>query len=102
MRFSGIPPDAPAPVSDDETIDIAVNTVFRANTSDALLQALEAGMGIGGMQLPLAARALQTGTLVQVLPRVAVTRPLSMRFIRTLALFHTGSEALWGYRTATA
>lgn len=69
VRFSGIPLDAPLRlVSDDETIDIAVNTVFRANTSDALLQALEAGMGIGGMQLPLAARALQTGTLVQVLP----------------------------------
>jgi DNA-binding transcriptional LysR family regulator len=44
-----------------------VNTVFRANTSDALLQALESGIGIGGMQRPLVAVAL-AGTLVPVLP----------------------------------
>lgn len=69
VRFSGIAPEAPLRlVSDSETIDIKVNTVFRANTSEALLQAIESGMGIGGMQLPLAARALQAGTLVPVLP----------------------------------
>ncbi len=73
-----------------------MNTVFARNTSDALLQALEAGMGIGGMQLPLAARALQTGTLVRSTPRVAVPDPFSMRFIRTRFIPHTGSEALWG------
>ncbi|EKI0251415.1 LysR family transcriptional regulator [Enterobacter asburiae] len=69
VRFSGIPPDVPLKlISDEETLDVKVNTVFRANTSDALLQALEAGIGIGGMQRPLAARALQAGTLVPVLP----------------------------------
>ena len=69
VRFSGIPPDAPLKlISDEETLEVKVNTVFRANTSDALLQALEAGIGIGGMQRPLVARALQTGTLVPVLP----------------------------------
>ena len=69
VRFSGIPPDAPLKlISDEDTLDVKVNTVFRANTSDALLQALEAGIGIGGMQRPLAARALQAGTLVPVLP----------------------------------
>ena len=55
-------------ISDEETVEVNVNTVFRANTSDALLQALESGMGIGGMQRPLVARALQAGKLVPVLP----------------------------------
>lgn len=69
VRFSGIPRDAPLRlIAGEETIDVKVHTVFRANTSDALLQALESGIGIGGMQLPLAAKALQAGTLVPVLP----------------------------------
>lgn len=50
VRFSGIPLDAPLRlISDEETVEVNVNTVFRANTSDALLQALESGIGIGGM-----------------------------------------------------
>ena len=69
VRFSGIPPDAPLRLmSDEEMVEVNVNTVFRANTSEALLQALESGIGIGGMQRPLVARALQSGTLVPVLP----------------------------------
>ncbi|CAM7136584.1 MULTISPECIES: LysR family transcriptional regulator [Enterobacter] len=69
VRFSGIPLDAPLRlISDEETVEVNVNTVFRANTSDALLQALESGVGIGGMQRPLVTRALQTGTLVPILP----------------------------------
>ena len=69
VRFSGIALEAPLRlVSGKETIDVKVNTVFRANTSDALLQALESGIGIGGMQLPLAARALHAGRLVAILP----------------------------------
>lgn len=69
VRFSGIMQEAPLRlISGDETINVKVNTVFRANTSEALLQALESGIGIGGMQRPLAARALRAGTLVPVLP----------------------------------
>lgn len=69
VRFSGIPLDASLRlISGEETVEINVNTVFRANTSDALLQALASGIGIGGLQRPLAARALQAGTLVPVLP----------------------------------
>ncbi|WP_316382652.1 LysR family transcriptional regulator [Enterobacter mori] len=68
VRFSGIPLDAPLRlISGEETVEINVNTVFRANTSDALLQALASGIGIGGLQRPLAARALQAGTLVPIL-----------------------------------
>ncbi|MBX8459351.1 LysR family transcriptional regulator [Enterobacter sp. RIT637] len=69
VRFSGIPLDAPLRlIGGEETFEVNVNTVFRANTSDALLQALASGIGIGGLQRPLAARALQAGTLVPVLP----------------------------------
>ncbi|EOL8876229.1 TPA: LysR family transcriptional regulator [Enterobacter mori] len=69
VRFSGIPLDAPLRlISGEETVEINVNTVFRANTSDVLLQALESGIGIGGLQRPLVVRALQAGTLVPVLP----------------------------------
>ncbi|WP_457946299.1 LysR family transcriptional regulator [Enterobacter mori] len=69
VRFSGIPLDAPLRlISGEEMVEINVNTVFRANTSDALLQALASGIGIGGLQRPLAARALQAGTLVPILP----------------------------------
>ena len=68
VRFSGLPLDAPLRIiSADETRDVQVKTVFRANTSDALLQALESGIGIGGMQRPLAARALRAGRLVPIL-----------------------------------
>lgn len=78
VRFSGIAQEAPLRlISADETIDVKVNTVFRANTSEALLQALESGIGIGGMQRPLAARALRSGTLVPVLP----ARRLPDRFL---------------------
>lgn len=69
VRFSGIARDAPLRlVCDDEIIDVKVNTVFRANTSEALLQAIASGIGIGGMQRPLAASAVQSGKLVPVLP----------------------------------
>lgn len=69
VRFSGNALEAPLRlVSGNETIDVKVNTVFRVNTSDALLQALESGIGIGGMQLPLATRALQGGRLIPILP----------------------------------
>ncbi|MFZ2609436.1 LysR family transcriptional regulator [Raoultella planticola] len=69
VRFGAIPLEAPLRlVSGQNTLDVKVNTVFRANTSEALRQAIESGLGIGGMQLPLAARAVQSGRLVPVLP----------------------------------
>jgi len=69
VRFSGIPRAVPLRlVSESKTVELVVNTMFRANSSEGLLQALQAGIGVGGMQLPLAAKALQSGSLVQVLP----------------------------------
>lgn len=69
VRFSGIAQAAPLRlISENETIELVVNTVFRANSSEGLLQALQAGIGVGGIQLPLAALALQSGALVRVLP----------------------------------
>lgn len=69
VRFSSIEQTAPLQlIAENETVELTVNTVFRANSSEGLLQALQAGIGIGGMQLPLATKAVQSGTLVQVLP----------------------------------
>jgi len=70
VRFSGIDKEAPLRlISHQESVALAVNTVFRANSSEGLLQALQANIGVGGMQLPLVHEALQSGTLVRILPQ---------------------------------
>lgn len=69
VRFSAIAPDAPLQlISNDGTLAIKVNTVFRANNSEGLLQALQANIGVGGMQLPLVTEAVKAGLLVRILP----------------------------------
>jgi DNA-binding transcriptional LysR family regulator len=69
VRFSAIAPDAPLQlISNDGTLAVKVNTVFRANNSEGLLQALQANIGVGGMQLPLVTEALNAGLLVRILP----------------------------------
>ncbi|MRT25628.1 LysR family transcriptional regulator [Enterobacteriaceae bacterium RIT697] len=70
VRFSGIDKEAPLRlISHQESVALEVNTVFRANSSEGLLQALQANIGVGGMQLPLVHEALQSGTLVRILPQ---------------------------------
>lgn len=69
IRFSGIATDAPLQlVSESMRISVPVESVFRSNNSDALMQALEAGLGIGGLQTLSGADALASGRLVRVLP----------------------------------
>ena len=69
VRFSGVSPDAPLQLlSATERISVPVKSVFRANNSDALRQALEAGLGIGGLQTLIGAEALASGRLVRLLP----------------------------------
>lgn len=69
IRFSGVPPDAPLQlVSATEKVSVPVESAFRSNNSDALMQALEAGLGIGGLQTLIGAEALASGRLVRVLP----------------------------------
>jgi len=69
IRFSGISPDAPLQlVSGMTSVSVPVKSVFRSNNSEALMQALEAGLGIGGLQLLISADALASGRLVRVLP----------------------------------
>lgn len=69
IRFSGIAHAAPLKlISENKTVELSVNTVFRANSSEGLLQAIQAGIGVGAMQLPLVTQAVQNGTVVQVLP----------------------------------
>jgi len=70
VRFSGIDKQAPLRlISNRETVALTVNTVFRANSSEGLLQALQADIGVGGMQLPLVQEALKSGSLVRILPQ---------------------------------
>ncbi|WP_418163259.1 LysR family transcriptional regulator [Pantoea vagans] len=69
IRFSGIATDTPLQlVSESMRISVPVESVFRSNNSDALMQALEAGLGIGGLQTLPGADALASGRLVRVLP----------------------------------
>ena len=69
IRFSGVSPDVPLQlVSATESVSVPVENVFRSNNSDALMQALEAGLGIGGLQTLIGADALASGRLVRVLP----------------------------------
>lgn len=69
IRFSGIATDAPLQlVSESMRISVPVESVFRSNNSDALIQALESGLGIGGLQTLPGADALASGRLVRVLP----------------------------------
>ncbi|MDE8557887.1 LysR family transcriptional regulator [Pantoea vagans] len=69
IRFSGIATDAPLQlVSESMRISVPVESVFRSNNSDALMQALEAGLGIGGLQTLPGSDALAAGRLVRVLP----------------------------------
>lgn len=70
VRFSGIDKQAPLRlISNREIVALTVNTVFRANSSEGLLQALQADIGVGGMQLPLVQEALKSGSLVRILPQ---------------------------------
>lgn len=69
IRFSGVSPDVPLQlVSATASMSVPVENVFRSNNSDALMQALEAGLGIGGLQTLIGADALASGRLVRVLP----------------------------------
>ncbi len=69
VRFSGIGKQAPLRlIFEHETVALAVNTVFCANSSEGLLQALQANIGVGGMQLPLVHEALKSGSLMRILP----------------------------------
>lgn len=69
VRYRGIAHTAPLRlIGETGSVDIAVETVFRANSSEGLLQALLSGIGAGGMQAPLAEDAVRCGTLCRVLP----------------------------------
>lgn len=70
VRFSAIAHDAPLRLISDKqhSVTLKVNTVFRANSSEGLLQALQANLGVGAMQLPLVSEAVKTARLLRILP----------------------------------
>lgn len=49
-------------------VNVRVPTCFAANNTFVLIQAIEAGVGIGGVQSPLVRKALARGSLVPVMP----------------------------------
>jgi len=49
-------------------VTVRVPTCFAANNTFVLIQAIEAGVGIGGVQSPLVRKALTRGSLVPVMP----------------------------------
>ena len=49
-------------------VTVRVPTCFAANNTFVLIEAIEAGVGIGGVQRPLVREALARGSLVPVLP----------------------------------
>lgn len=53
------------------TVAAEVRSIFRANNSFALVEALRAGLGVGGVQLPLVHDLLEKGELVRVMQNYA-------------------------------
>lgn len=69
VRFNGAPTGDVLPlIGPDGPLPVHVRTVFRANNAHALTRALVAGLGLGGVQLPLVQAELERGQLIRVLP----------------------------------
>lgn len=97
VRFSGIPLDAPLRlVSDDETIDIAVNTVSAPIPATPCYRRWRQAWVLAVCSYRSRHGRCKPARWCRYSPRGGYPTAFSMRFIRTLALFHTGSEALWG------
>jgi len=96
VRFSGVSPDAPLQLlSATERISVPAKSVFRANNSDALRQALEAGLGIGGLQTLIGAEALASGRLVRLLPDWRLPDRYLYAIFLMPVLFLTGYARWW-------
>lgn len=71
VRFNGAPTGDTVPlIGPDGPVDVPLRTAFKANNAHALTKALVAGLGIGGVQLPLVRDQLESGQLRRVLPEV--------------------------------
>jgi DNA-binding transcriptional LysR family regulator len=53
------------------TVTIEARSIFRANNSFVLVEAIRSGLGVGGVQLPLVHDLLETGELVRVMQQYA-------------------------------
>jgi DNA-binding transcriptional LysR family regulator len=67
-------------------VDVPVRSIFRANNAFVLNEALCAGLGIGGAQLPLVQPLIDNGKLVQVLPD-HVYAPMDIHVVYTSSRF---------------
>ena len=69
VRFNGAPEGDDMPlVGPHGPLLVRVPAVFQANNAFVLTRALLAGLGLGGVQLPLVAKEIAEGTLIRVLP----------------------------------
>ncbi|WP_413722240.1 LysR family transcriptional regulator [Sodalis sp. RH24] len=73
---------------------LTVRPVFLANNTFTLIQAIEAGLGIGGVQLPLIRRQLTAKTLVRVLPDYYFP-PMAVHAVYPAARFIPGKVRAW-------
>jgi len=72
VRFSGTPAGEHLTlIGPQGPITVDVRSSFRANNSFVLVEALRSGLGIGGVQLPLAHDLLESGALVRVMDNYA-------------------------------
>lgn len=78
----------------DGAEELTVHPVFLANNSVTLIKAIEAGRGIGGVQLPLIRRQLTAKTLVRVLPDYCFA-PMAVHAVYPAARFIPAKVRAW-------
>ncbi|MBA8876982.1 LysR family transcriptional regulator [Phyllobacterium myrsinacearum] len=87
VRFVWSPQSEAVPlIGPDGPIVVPVKSSFLANNAFVLNQALRAGLGIGGAQVPLVQPFLDDGTLVRVLPAYRYA-PMDMHAVYASAKF---------------
>jgi DNA-binding transcriptional LysR family regulator len=68
VRFSWTPAGEHLPlVGPHGPVTVSVGSIFRANNSFVLMEAMRSGLGVGGVQLPLVHDLLARGELVRVM-----------------------------------
>ncbi|VVA50116.1 HTH-type transcriptional regulator DmlR [Serratia ficaria] len=95
VRYSGLSDgDTLTLIGPRGTEMVTLRPVFRANNGFSLLAAIEAGLGIGGAQLPLIGAQLAAGTLVPVLEDYRYP-PMVLHAVYPAARFIPGKVRAW-------
>lgn len=95
IRFSNSGDASPLTLVGPQGAEIVnVQTVFHANNSFSLIEALELGLGIGGAQLPLIKRQLAENNLRRVLPDYQLP-PMAVNAVYPAARFIPNKVRAW-------